>query len=36
MIERFNRILGEALSKLKKIYDWNKFIKFTLMAYNTS
>src|SRR6266540_3704770 len=36
MIERFNRILGEALSKLEEVYDWNKFVKLTLMAYNTS
>src|SRR6266498_2208591 len=36
MIERFNRILSEALSKLKEMYDWDKFVKLTLMAYNTS
>src|SRR6266498_32565 len=36
MIERFNRILSEALSKLEKVYDWDKFVKSTLMAYNTS
>ena len=36
MIERFNRILSEALSKLEKVYDWNKFVKPTLIAYNTS
>src|SRR6266508_2364766 len=36
MIERFNRTLGEALSKLEKVYDWDKFVKPTLMAYNTS
>src|SRR6266498_3501522 len=36
MIERFNRILGEALSKLEEVYDWDKFVKLTLMAYNTS
>ncbi len=36
MIERFNRTLGEALSKLKEVYDWDKFVKPTLMAYNTS
>ncbi len=27
MIERFNRILSEALSKLEEVYDWNKFVK---------
>src|SRR6266511_1101599 len=36
MIERFNRTLGEALSKLEEVYDWNKFVKPMLMAYNTS
>src|SRR6266542_3449033 len=36
MIERFNRILSEALSKLEEVYDWDKFVKLTLMAYNTS
>ncbi|SRR6266498_3960261 len=36
MIERFNRILSEALSKLKEVYDWDKFVKPMLMAYNTS
>ena len=36
MIERFNRILSEALSKLEEVYDWNKFVKPTLIAYNTS
>src|SRR6266540_2251338 len=36
MIERFNRTLGEALSKLKEVYNWDKFVKPTLMAYNTS
>ncbi len=36
MIERFNRTLGEALSKLEEVYDWDKFVKPTLMAYNTS
>ena len=36
MIERFNRTLSEALSKLEEVYDWDKFVKSTLMAYNTS
>ncbi len=36
MIERFNRTLGEALSKLEEMYDWDKFVRPTLMAYNTS
>src|SRR6266542_6813062 len=36
MIERFNRTLSEALSKLEELYDWDKFVKPTLMAYNTS
>src|SRR6266498_2942784 len=36
MIEQFNRILSEVLSKLEEVYDWNKFVKPTLMAYNTS
>ena len=36
MIKRFNRILSEVLSKLKEVYDWDKFVKFTLIAYNTS
>jgi len=36
MIERFNRILSEALSKLEEMYDWDKFVKPTLIAYNTS
>src|SRR6266498_5657614 len=29
-------MLSEALSKLKEVYDWDKFVKPTLMAYNTS
>jgi|SRR6266540_4060695 len=36
MIERFNRTLSEALSKLEEVYNWNKFVRLTLMAYNTS
>ncbi len=36
MIERFNRIPSEALSKLEEVYDWDKFVKPTLMAYNIS
>ncbi len=36
MIERFNRILSEVLSKLEEMYDWNKFVKPTLMTYNIS
>src|SRR6266542_6125695 len=36
MIERFNRSLGEALSKLEEIHDWDKFVRPTLMSYNTS
>ncbi len=36
MIKQFNRILGEALSKLEEVYDWDKFVKFILMAYNIS
>jgi len=36
MIERFNRTLSKALFKLEEVYDWDKFVKLTLMAYNTS
>ncbi len=36
MIERFNKILNEALFKLEEVYDWDKFVKPTLMTYNTS
>ncbi len=36
MVERFNRTLGEALSKLEETHDWNKFVKPTLMSYNIS
>ncbi len=36
MIKRFNRILSKVLFKLEKVYDWDKFMKFTLMTYNTS
>src|SRR6266498_6056336 len=36
MIERFNRTLGEALSKLEETHDWDKFVRPTLMSYNTS
>ena len=36
MIERFNKTLGEALFKLEEVYDWDKFVKPTLMTYNTS
>ncbi len=36
MIERFNKTLSEALSKLEEVYDWDKFVKPMLMAYNTS
>ncbi len=36
MVERFNRTLGEALSKLKETHDWDKFVKPTLMSYNMS
>src|SRR6266542_1154846 len=36
MIERFNRTLSEALSKLEEVYDWDKFVKPMVMAYNTS
>ena len=36
MIEHFNRTLSEALSKLEEIYNWDKFVKPILMAYNTS
>ncbi len=36
MIERFNRTLSEVLFKLEEVYDWNKFVKLTLIAYNTS
>ena len=36
MIERFNSILSEVLSKLKEVYDWDKFVKLMLMTYNTS
>src|SRR6266542_5358004 len=36
MIEHFNRMLGEALSKLEETYDWDKFVRPTLMSYNMS
>src|SRR6266542_550377 len=36
MVERFNRTLSEALSKLEEVYDWDKFVKLTLIVYNTS
>src|SRR6266498_5963033 len=36
MIERFNRTLEEALSKLKETHVWDKFVRPTLMSYNTS
>ncbi len=36
MIKRFNRTLSEALSKLEEVYDWDKFVKLTLIAYNIS
>ena len=36
MIECFNRILGEALSKLEETHDWNKFVRPTLISYNMS
>jgi len=36
IIERFNRILSEVLFKLEEVYNWDKFVKPTLMAYNTS
>ena len=36
MIERFNETLSEALFKLEEVYDWNKFMKLTLIAYNTN
>ncbi len=36
MIERFNRTFNEALFKLEEMYDWNKFVKPMLIAYNTS
>jgi len=36
MIERFNRTLGEALSKLEETHNWDKFVRSTLMSYNTS
>ena len=36
MIERFNRTLGEALSKLEETHDWDKFVRLTLMSYNMS
>jgi len=36
MIEQFNKILSEVLSKLKEVYNWDKFVKLTLMVYNTS
>ena len=36
MIEHFNRMLGEALSKLEEIHDWDKFVRPTLISYNTS
>src|SRR6266508_6643806 len=36
MIEQFNRTLSEVLSKLEEVYDWDKFVKPILMAYNTS
>jgi len=36
MIKRFNRIFSEVLFKLEKVYDWDKFVKSTSIAYNTS
>ncbi len=36
MIERFNRILEEVLTKLEETYDWDKFVKFILISYNTN
>ena len=36
MIERFNRTLEEALSKLEETHDWDKFVRPTLISYNTS
>ncbi len=36
MIEQFNRILSETLSKLEEVYNWDKFVKLTLITYNTS
>ncbi len=36
MIEWFNRILSEILFKLEEVYDWDKFVKLMLIAYNTS
>src|SRR6266508_5575447 len=36
MIERFNRTLGEALFKFEETHDWDKFVRPTLMSYNTS
>ncbi len=29
-------MLSEALSKLEEVYNWDKFVKPTLMAYNIS
>jgi len=29
-------MLGEALSKLEETHDWDKFVRPTLMSYNTS
>ena len=36
IIKRFNRIFSKVLFKLKEVYNWNKFVKFMLMAYNIS
>ncbi len=33
IIERFNRILSEALSKLEEVYDWDKFHIGTQITY---
>ena len=36
MIERFNRTLDEALSKLEEVHNWDKFVKPILISYNMS
>ncbi len=36
MIKRFNQTLSEALFKLEEVYDWDKFVKLMLIAYNIS
>src|SRR6266542_1542588 len=36
MIERFNRTISKILFKLEEVYDTDKFMKSTLIIYNTN